>query len=97
MPASVIQSRRYREFRAALKFEWAAVKAPCGICSQRTIDYDGPPNAPDSFELDHRISLKRRPDLALEPSNAQPSHVRCNRAKQAGDASPALGERSENW
>jgi 5-methylcytosine-specific restriction endonuclease McrA len=94
---SSIQNRRYREFRAALKAEWSAVNAPCALCGQATINWLGAANEADSFELDHKISRRRRPDLVLERSNAQPAHVRCNRGKGAGDAAPALGELSEVW
>ena len=97
-----ITSTPYRTFRAGLKKIWRAANAPCGICHQRTIDWDGPPNESNSFELDHIISRKRakamgRPELVMDPTNAQPSHVRCNRGKLAGDTAHTLGERSEDW
>lgn len=103
MPAITIQSHAYQQFRKQMKADWAAVNAPCGICGQSTIVYDGPKNQADSFELDHApVSRKRalamgKPELLLDPSNAQPSHVRCNRSKQAGDPTPQLGEVSEDW
>lgn len=92
-----LSSKLYKDFRREMKFSWAATNEPCGICGQRTINYFGPKNEPDSFELDHKISRKRakalgRPELLLLPSNAQPSHHRCNRNKGAGDATPSLGE-----
>lgn len=96
MPNGVIQSRAYRALRAELKAQWASVNAPC-ICGQQHIDYDGPPNEPDSFELDHTQSRKARPDLALDPSNFRPSAVRCNRAKGAGRSKPTMGETTEDW
>lgn len=92
----VIQSRRYRELRAELKAIWQAQDAPCWMDGQ-PIDYDGPENAPDSFELDHVLARKHRPDLALDPANCRPSHVRCNRSKQAGSAKPGIGQTSEEW
>lgn len=99
---NVIQSREYRALRADLKQVWQGRNAPCGICGQATIRYDGPPNEPDSFELDHRISRKRalamgRVDLLLDPNNMTPAHVRCNRAKQDGDGPVSLGETTEEW
>lgn len=97
MPTSVIQSRQYRELRAELKAQWQAVNAPCCICGHNDIDYDGEPNQPDSFELQHIISRKRRPDLALDPRNCGPSHLRCNRSLGARDARPTIGENTEDW
>ncbi|EQM83410.1 HNH endonuclease signature motif containing protein [Microbacterium maritypicum] len=100
--SDVIHSRAYRDLRAALKAEWRARNAPCALCGQADIEYDGPRNARNSFELDHKISRKRclamgKPELLLDPTNCQPSHTRCNRAKQAGEAKPTMGETSEEF
>lgn len=97
-----ITTRAYQRLREDLKFQWQSANAPCAICGQRTIRYNGEKGEPDSFEMDHKISRKRarllgRPELDLEPSNLQPSHHRCNRNKQAGDAAPDLGELDEEW
>lgn len=97
-----IKGHAYKTFRADMKTIWRAANAPCGICHLRTIEYDGVKNEPLSFELDHIISRKRaramgRPELIIDPNNAQPAHSRCNRAKQAGEASPGLGARDEEW
>jgi 5-methylcytosine-specific restriction endonuclease McrA len=92
-----LQSRVYRAWRENHRVAWRAVNAACALCGQRTIQYDGEPNLPDSFELDHKVSRKRRPDLIMVDSNAQPSHVRCNRGKSAGDAAPSLGSMDEDW
>lgn len=99
---SSIWSRQYKELRADLKEIWQRTNAPCNECGLATIDWDGPANQPDSFELDHKISRKRalamnRPDLLLAPSNMAPTHHRCNRAKGAGDSTPPLGEMSEDY
>jgi 5-methylcytosine-specific restriction endonuclease McrA len=100
--AGTIGTRAYQAFRESMKSSWRAQNAPCGICGQRTIRYDGPKNEPDSFEMDHKISRKRahlmgRPELDLDPNNVQASHVRCNRNKSAGDPTPDLGELDEDW
>ena len=86
-----------REFRAALKPGWQAVNAACGICGQADIDWDGPRGEPDSFELDHRLPVLKHPELEFDPSNAQPSHCRCNRSKQAGNGPAPVGTTSEAW
>ncbi|MFB7843619.1 HNH endonuclease signature motif containing protein [Microbacterium sp. NPDC056052] len=98
----VIHSRAYKILRSTLKAGWQARNAPCALCGQADIRYDGAKNEPDSFELDHKISRKRclamgKPELMLDPTNCQPSHVRCNRSKQEGDGPVALGETSEEF
>lgn len=86
-----------RQLREELKPGWKAVNAPCSICGQATIDWDGPQNEPDSFELDHRLSVFTHPELEFDPANAQPSHCRCNRSKQAGRGPAEIGITSEAW
>lgn len=101
-PNDPIHSREYRQLRATLKATWREQNAPCALCGQANIRYDGEKNEPDSFELDHRISRKRclamgKPELILDPNNCTPSHVRCNRSKQAGDGPRDIGETTEEW
>lgn len=88
--------------RADRKSAWRAVNAACYFCGQATIDWDGEKNQPDSFELQHIISRKQckamgRPDLIVDPTNAAPSHHRCNRSAGAGNARPGIGETSEEY
>ena len=102
MASDLIHSREYKLLRANLKAQWQAGNAPCALCGQADIRYDGPKGDPDSFELDHRISRKRakamgRPELILDPNNCVPSHCRCNRSKQDGDGPVTLGETTEEW
>lgn len=80
-----------------MKAGWAAVNSPCGICGQPTIDWDGARNLPDSFELDHRQSIRFRPDLEFDRENVQPSHHRCNRSKGSSDSVLSIGQTSESW
>jgi 5-methylcytosine-specific restriction endonuclease McrA len=102
MSSSVIQSRAWRQLRLTLKQIWQPRNSPCALCGQATIDWDAPANDADSFEPDHRISRKRalamgKPELLLDPNNCQPAHMRCNRAKGAGDGPMVLGETSEEF
>lgn len=97
MPVDVIHSAAYRQMRADLKAIWQPLNRACGICHQATIDWDGPKNAPDSFELHHPKSRKRYPHLALDPRNAVPAHCRCNRSAGADDIQHAIGENTEEW
>jgi hypothetical protein len=92
----VIRSRQYKLFRAEMKAMWKQQGRPCAADGQ-PINYDGPPNDPDSFELDHIKARKTHPHLALDPNNAQPMHVRCNRAKGSGAMLPTNGETTEDW
>ncbi len=97
-----IDSAEYKAFRKFWKRTYELENTPCALCGQRTINYRGEKDAPDSFELDHKISRKRaramgRPDLVMDPNNVQPAHVRCNRGKGAGDASIGLGEVDEDY
>lgn len=102
MATDLIHSREYKTLRTELKAAWRSVNAPCALCGQADIKYDGAKGERDSFELDHKISRKRatamgRPQLILDPTNCQPSHLRCNRSKQEGDGPVAIGETSEDF
>jgi 5-methylcytosine-specific restriction endonuclease McrA len=91
------RGHRHRELRAALKPDWQARNAACGICGQTTIDWDGEKNEPDSFEMDHILSRKTHPHLEFEPTNQQPSHHHCNRSKNASTQLAGIGVTSEQW
>ncbi|WP_406709351.1 HNH endonuclease [Trueperella pyogenes] len=69
---------------------------PCAICGQ-PIDYSAPPNTPQAFELDHIIPKSKRPDLALDPGNLQPTHSICNRRKNNKTQPLSLGNPSKQW
>lgn len=102
MTADPIHSRQYQDMRASLKVEWERINAACYFCGQQTIDWQGPANQPDSFELQHIISrrdAKRmgRLDLITDPSNCAPSHHRCNRSAGARTPRPSMGETSEDY
>ena len=70
---------------------------PCWICGGK-IDYSAKPSStPDSWEPDHRFSVKSHPELAEVPENVLPSHMRCNRAKGDRAGISNLGTRSREW
>lgn len=94
--SDVLGSSEYRALRAELKAVWWEADAPCWICGQE-IYYDGDPNLPDSFDLDHVKSRKKHPELALDPRNCKPSHVRCNRSRKHNAPRPSIGVTSEDW
>lgn len=91
------QGRRVRDFRQAMKAQWQPVNKACAECGQATIDWDGEKNQPDSFELDHRLPVITYPHLEFEPSNARPTHHRCNRHKGDRQTSAGIGITSEAW
>ena len=71
--------------------------ARCWICGGK-IDYTAKPSTTsDSYEPDHRHSVKTHPELAEVPENVLPSHKRCNRAKGAKAGISNLGTRSREW
>ncbi|WP_231632637.1 HNH endonuclease [Gordonia sp. HS-NH1] len=86
--------RVYRKMRARYRAKCEAVQAPCWICGQ-PISYRA--DSPDPWELDHYHPRSRRPDLAIEPANARPSHSSCNRSRGNADVRPTLGQPSEDW
>lgn len=81
-----------KEFRAQCQ----AMTEPCWLCGQ-PIDYEAPPNTPDSFDLDHFYPQSTHPELAEDPANFRASHCSCNRSRKAGQPMPDLGTLSEAW
>ena len=71
--------------------------AKCWLCNG-DIDYQAKPGStPESWEPDHRFSVKTHPELAEVPENVLPSHKRCNRAKGSKAGITNLGTRSREW
>jgi hypothetical protein len=72
--------------------------APCWRC-HRPIDYRLRWPHPQAFELDHALTVKDRPDLALTRSNFKPAHAICNKRGNGDQDADDLdiGEPSECW
>lgn len=69
----------------------------CWICGGR-IDYSAKPSTtPDSWEPDHRLSVKHHPELAEVPENVLASHKSCNRSKGDRAGLNNLGAPSREW
>ncbi len=86
----------HRRNRAALKKLTAEHNLPCALCGQpidTTLHY----RDPDAFAYDHKLSIKRYPELADDPDNGQPAHKHCNESKGEGDGALPLGDPSEVW
>lgn len=88
---------RHAAMRVEEKARWQPINAPCILCGQATIDWDGEQGKPNSFEVEHTMPVVKYPELEFEPSNRKPSHVRCNRNKGTGTARPGIGLTSEAW
>lgn len=89
-------TRRYKTTRTTFRNDCATANEPCWLCG-KPINYDLPPEHPDSFSLDHAYPRNTHPELAEDPANYRPSHLDCN--KQRGDREPhiQLGSPSEHW
>ena len=69
----------------------------CWICGGR-IDYSAKPSTtPESWEPDHRLSVKHHPELAEVPENVLASHKSCNRSKGDRAGLNNLGAPSREW
>lgn len=73
------------------------VLSVCWLCKGR-IDYNAEPGTtPDSHTLEHRLTVKDRPDLQEDPDNFEHAHKGCN--EERGDRAPAasLGDEMPAW
>lgn len=63
---------------------WAKYNLPwvCHLCGE-AIRSDVPSTHDLAYELDHKLTVRDHPELALEPSNVAPSHRRCNAWRKA--------------
>ena len=74
-----------------------AARKPCWLCGGE-IDYTvAPSSTPESWEPDHRLSVKAHPELAEVPDNIYPAHKRCNRKKGDKAGVNNLGMPSRRW
>lgn len=81
-----LRSTTYRNKQRA---RFRREQAPCALCGLE-IDYELKSPDPMSFEVDHKKSIHRYPELAYDPSNGQASHRRCNRAKSNKEFAPII-------
>ncbi len=73
-------------------------REPCALC-HAPIDYTLRSPHPESFEVDHKVSLHAGGPDTID--NKQPAHRRCNRAKSSGTGLPvpvpAVATRRRWW
>ena len=72
-------------------------KAKCWICGGDINYRVKPSSTPDSWEPDHRFSVKHHPELAEVPECILPSHKSCNRSRGARAGLNNLGSPSREW
>lgn len=86
----------YQRLAAEHRARSADSAQPCWLCRQ-PIDYTLPADNPDAYSTDHVIPVSQRPDLACDPSNFAPSHLRCNKSRGNQPPRPHLGQPSQHW
>jgi len=71
---------------------------PCRRCGQ-DIDYDAPPEDPNSFNAGHIKNWRNHPELREDPANFQPEHALCNKQAGMNDGGfgTGLGMNSRQW
>jgi len=87
------------EFRAACarkRFPDGGVGEPCWLCGD-SIDYKMGYPHPYSWSLDHAVTVKENPGLAMDPLNFRASHLDCNVGRGTDDPKLDLGTPSEAW
>ena len=67
-------------------------------CGQH-IDYDAPPEDPNSFNAGHIRSWRNNPALREDPANYQPEHAGCNKSAGVDDTGTTYtgGMQTEEW
>lgn len=92
--------RRQIEFRAECARyrdpQTGIVGKPCWLCNEE-INYQLRSPHPQSFTLDHIITVKDNPALLSEPNNFAAAHRTCNEERGTDAPKLDLGECSEIW
>lgn len=97
MPRVGRDTQTWRKLRVQCYQRDKMLNAPCHICGQ-PIDYKAKPSTTaKSYEPDHVISPKLRPDLAEVPENVRAAHMSCNRSKRDKAGIDELGRTSRRW
>ncbi|OKH78217.1 hypothetical protein EB75_28150 [Mycobacterium sp. ST-F2] len=86
----------YKDLKRKFRTECQERADDCWLCF-RPIDYSLEYPHPESFSVDHAVTVKARPELADDYHNFRPAHLVCNQMR--GDEEPHLdiGEPSEVW
>lgn len=97
------KSPQYKKLKAEFRAQCARKRWPdgtigercwlCGDAIEYTLDYPHP----YSWSLDHAITIKENPALAMDPLNFRPSHLDCNVGRGTDEPKLDLGSPSEVW
>lgn len=99
------ESSQYRKQRELFREQCAKMPhplgyngkgAPCHICNG-PINYGLKHPHPESWSLDHALSVKERMDLILDLGNWRASHLDCNQRRGTDEPQIDIGEPSEDW
>lgn len=88
-----VDSRRLQKIRLEYK---TLRPQPCMRCGQ-PIDYDAPPNDPNSFNLGHIKAYADFPELREDPANLRQEHSRCNKSAGKSSAPVGIGNPTRVW
>lgn len=90
------QTHAYKTARTRYRTQCANQSAPCWLC-HNPIDYTLPNPHPDSWSLDHALTVKDAPHLVSDPHNFRPSHLACNQQRGTDEPRIDIGTPSEVW
>jgi 5-methylcytosine-specific restriction endonuclease McrA len=82
--SGLYSTRRWRNLRAQFRQDCRAAGERCGICRQ-PIDYTLQHPDPLSWQADHRLPARDRPDLFYVYTNLQSAHKKCNESRKASE------------
>jgi hypothetical protein len=87
---------KFKKLRAKFRATCARTGAPCWLCNG-DIDYRLTYPHPFSWSLEHKITVKERPDLLMDVENFAASHYDCNMARGTDEPTIDIGAPSELW
>ena len=87
---------KFRADCARRRFPDGNTGEPCWLCGT-TVDYRLAYPHPYSWSLDHAVTVKERPELALDVVNFRASHLDCNMRRGSDDPAIEIGAPSEVW
>ena len=89
MPDLFYSSPEWHKLRAKTKATWKAQGKPCAYCGE-PIEWA----IKGGTTVDHILNRRKHPDRALDPSNLQVVHSKCNTKKASyyeNNNKPAIG------
>lgn len=87
---------RFREEGARQHNPGGSVGAPCWLCGG-DVDFKLKYPHPQSWSLDHAVTVKENASLLMDPSNFRHSHLDCNLGRGTDEPNLDIGQPSESW